>query len=784
MTVNRLLQILFISALFPATFCLGQGRDVPLTPPKAAVLPAAAAGETAPQLLPLTPGIREKVIAFSFAKLLQTQHISQHELDKTISKEALRLYIKSLDPRKLFFYQSDIDNFKAKYETRLCEMLLAQDIKAAFEIYNCYLDRIKERVEMVTKILDSPQDFTLDEEYIFDKPKDFTLDDTVVKAKGLQPFPKTPADAYDRWRKRMKNEILIMKADAVADAEKREKSVKDGKEPEAAEERDPIDRLKRRYTSFRKRMLLESRIGSGEVLDSIKKSANDEVMELYLNAVAGSLDPHSSYMSPSTLESFNTMMGKKLQGIGATLSSEDGYVVVKDLVKGGPADKSGEVHVKDRIQGVGQGKEGKIEDVVDFRLSDVVKMIRGGKGTVVRLEILPNGKVPAKIIEITRDEVSLEDQAAKSDSFEADKDNKGNSVIAAGKKPDGTPYKIGMIELPDFYLDMEAMRRRDPNVRSASSDVKKMLRQFVEQNVDAVIVDLRSNGGGSLHEAIELTGLFIETGPVVQTKDEANARPQVRVDPNPGCEWTGPLVVLTNKFSASASEIFAGAIKDYKRGLIIGDSTTHGKGTVQTVADLSERILSGLNGMGTVYGAGKITIQGFYRPSGVSTQRIGVEADVVLPSLTDVMEDISEADLDNALTLKAVAAAPGSAPKTVYVTPQMTANLQKRSNDRIKDVKDFAKVLDKISAYKEVRAKRSASLNEQKYMEEVKKFNADEWEREELEDMLNKDKKIKHDFYLDEVFAITGDYLRAMQESGIVFPKEKSTQGKRSWFGF
>jgi carboxyl-terminal processing protease len=356
----------------------------------------------------------------------------------------------------------------------------------------------------------------------------------------------------------------------------------------------------------------------------------------------------------------------------------------------------------------------------------------------------------------------LDDQAAQSEIFEA------------GKKTDGTPYKIGFIELPNFYLDMDGARARAENVRSATSDVQQMLGKFVENNVDAVVLDLRSNGGGSLDEAIELTGLFTGAGVVVQTKDETSNRPRPRENLDTGCSWTGPFVVVTNKFSASASEIFSGAIKDYKRGLVIGDSTSHGKGTVQSVVNLNERLLVG----NTSYGAGKITIQGYYRPSGFSPQGVGVEADIVLPSFSDAMEDVMEFDLDNALTLKKVEPAPNFTPKQ-YVTPQIIAELKRRSDQRIKENEDFAKQQEKIAAYKEARARRVTPLNEEKFMEEIKRFNTDDFEREELEDILNKDKKIKRDFYVEEVLSLTVDYVMVTQEAGIAFPKERTIQAPR-----
>jgi carboxyl-terminal processing protease len=326
---------------------------------------------------------------------------------------------------------------------------------------------------------------------------------------------------------------------------------------------------------------------------------------------------------------------------------------------------------------------------------------------------------------------------------------------------------------------MDAFRRGDPNARSTTADVREFLKDFVEKNVDLVVLDLKSNGGGSLQEAIALTGLFIESGNVVQTKDETGSRPQQRDDFDPNCDWTGPLVVVTSKLSASASEIFAGAIKDYKRGLIVGDSRTHGKGTVQQMRELSEDIFNSNN---VDLGAIKITIQGFYRPSGVSPQREGVAADVIIPSYTDVLEDICESDLDNALTLNKVSQARNFQIKTPYVTPKISEELQKQSDERVLNNEEFQKRQKEIAAYKELRSRKTSTLNETKFFEEQERLNAGKTEKEELEELLENEGKIKRNYYLDEVLAIGIDYLSLLQKDGITFPKERTVVQKSSPF--
>ncbi len=744
------ISCIFLSGFLFFTACQKESSGQPIVPPNAAV--PVASQTVNGSLLPLVPTAQDRSVARLFTRVLGAQHISQRPLDKAVSKEAFRLYLKGLDPFKLYFYQSDIDSF-AKYEDQICDLAKQGNVSPAFEIYNTYLDRVKERVDMVMQILDTPQDFTIDEE--------------IIRKKELLAWPNSKEEAYDRWRKRVKDDILALKAEAKEKAKDREKAIADGKTPKALDERDPIERLKKRYASFRKRMLLENHIEQGKILDDIKKAANDDVMEAYLSSISGALDPHTSYMSPTTLENFNINMEKKLEGIGATLTSEDGYTVVKKLVPGGPADKGGQLKVDDKISGVGQGREGKIEDVVDARLSDVVKMIRGDKGTTVRLEVIPSDGSATKVIEIVREQVDLKDQAAKGEVFDF------------GSRPDnGQPYKIGVIDLPDFYLDMRGFRQDDPNARSTTNDVKKILKDFVSKNVDVVVLDLKRNGGGSLYEAVALTGLFIETGNVVQTKDDVN-RPQQRDDPDPGCDWTGPLVVIESKFSASASEIFAGAIKDYQRGLLVGDSRTHGKGTVQQMKDLSEIFMNG-SPTNLELGVIKLTIQGFYRPSGVSPQREGVAADVVIPSLTDVLEDICESDLDNALTLNKITQARNFPPKFPYVSSQISATLQELSDKRVVGNEEFAKLQKEIAIYKEIKGRKTSTLNEKKYFEELDRLNADKKERESFEDLVDSDSKIKRDYYLDEVLAISIDYVNVLKGFGVSFPVAKTVTPKPS----
>jgi len=465
-----------------------------------------------------------------------------------------------------------------------------------------------------------------------------------------------------------------------------------------------------------------------------------------MSAMTTSYDPHTTYMSPGTLENFRIIMRLELEGIGASLQLVDGYTVVKKIIPGGAADKQGDLKVEDKIVGVGQGGDGEIVDTVDMKLSDVVAMIRGKKGTVVRLQLVSVDSPDRKIINITRAKIELKDSEAQAEVF--------TETDSAGRE-----YQIGVIDLPSFYMDMEGARRGDPNYKSTTRDVRKILDDFNQKGVDAVILDLRRNGGGSLTEAINLTGLFIKEGPVVQVKD-GNDRVLPYRDPDPGIAWSGPLVVLTSKLSASASEILAGAIQDYDRGLIVGDKTTHGKGTVQSLVDLGQQLFRIPNAQ--PMGALKITMQQFYRPSGKSTQNRGVSADLELPSLTTHL-DVGEADLDYPIKFDTVKQREFK--HFGHVSQAIVERLNQLSVERRKDSEDFQKVLRNIARYTEQKERKYLSLNEAKFMKEREELNADKEEKEALEELHDPDKPaIERNYYLNEALAITLDYLKLKPE--------------------
>ena len=469
----------------------------------------------------------------------------------------------------------------------------------------------------------------------------------------------------------------------------------------------PKEKLKRRYRSFARRM---------------HQFSNDDIVQAFVTAVTSSYDPHTSYMSKTTFKNFLISMTLQLEGIGATLqSTDDGLTVIKRVVPGGALDKHGAVKVEDKIVAVGQGDSEEMVDITDMKLDDVVKMIRGKAGTVVRLGIMKPDNPEIHTYSITREKIELKDAEARGKVFEN------------GKKSDGSPYKIGVIDLPSFYSNMEGAGGNFFDSKSTTRDVRRLLREFKKQGVDGVILDLSQNGGGSLREAIDCTGLFIDRGPVVQVKDGYGQLKPLD-DTDRGMAWDGPLVVLTSKFSASASEILAGAVQDYGRGIVVGDSATHGKGTVQTLINLDREFFGLENGpVEPVFGALKITIQQFYRPSGDSTQKRGVLADIVLPSISDHM-DVGESDLDYAVEFDRVQSATYT--PLNMARKEMVANLAERSKARRQKSEKFQKLERDVKNYIEQKERKSVSLNEEKFFARRKELNADKVDEETIEEQV------------------------------------------------
>ncbi|WP_291347906.1 carboxy terminal-processing peptidase [Desulfobacula sp.] len=506
-------------------------------------------------------------------RALERYHYLEKNLDDTMSSIILDRYLKRLDPRKQLFTQSDIHSFK-QYQFRLDDELKRGNLKTAFKIFNLYMARSKERLEYISLLIK-----TWEKELDFNKTESMIIDD------DLRQWKPNKRMLYSLWKKELKNHIILLSLDDQDNA-----SIS--------------DTLVKIYSNRLKRLL---------------QTDSNDIFQIFMNTVTASFDPHTQFFPPRASEDFDIHMSLSLEGIGAVLQTEYEYTKVVRLISKGPADKSNLLMPGDKIIGVGQGVSGEIKDTIGQRIDHVVKLIRGPKNTVVRLKIIPAKKNSStKTIQIKRDRVKLEEQSAKRSVITIDRNNQ--------------PLKIGVIEIPNFYIDFNAYLKGDKDYKSTTKDVKKLLGELKEENIDGLIIDLRDNGGGSLKEANQLTGLFIKSGPIVQIKTKH--RITRLYDDDPGIEYSGPLIVLINRMSASASEIFAGAIKDYHRGVIVG-TRSFGKGTVQELQPLRKGKL-------------KITSAKFYRVSGESTQSLGVIPDLRYPQIYKI-EDTGESSLDGAL---------------------------------------------------------------------------------------------------------------------------------------
>lgn len=663
----------------------------------------------------LAPHGSDRYIAKIVKSLLDDEHLLKHPLDDEISRRSLDTYLKILDPQKLYFLQSDIDEF-TRSRDKLDDYVQSGDLSFAYAVYTRYLQRVDERTKDVPGLVQAPHDFTLDEKLVTDG-------DSIT-------YAKTAEEVRDRWRQRIKYELLIRTTEEPSE---------EGKHRDSEEEIKA--KIVRRYQNYAK----------------VKHQANsDDLLEMFLSSVTTSYDPHTTYMSRESLKDFHIQMKLNLEGIGAALQVEDGYTVVSSIIPGGGADKSGQLQPEDRIVSVGQGETGEMEDVVDMKLRDVVEKIRGPAGSIVRLGVIPAGDTETKIYTITRARVELKDQEARGEIIEQSVPATAAATPGAGDRK----RKIGYIDLPSFYMDMSGQREGLQDFKSTTRDVRRILEDFNAKGVELVVLNLRENGGGSLTEAINLTGLFIDNGPVVQVKDSAG-RVQHYDDTERGMAWSGPLVVLTDKFSASASEILAGAIQDYGRGIIVGDETTHGKGTVQSLLDLGAQLFRVPDPPN--HGALKITMQQFYRPNGDSTQKRGVLADVVLPSLISQF-DIGESDLDYAVEFDRVESARFSSLN--QISQPLLADLRKRSEERRQASSDFQKLENNIRRYREQKDRKYVTLNKDQYLAERKELDAERAEEKHFKDQLKKGggPVFERNFYNDEVMAIATDYLDLMEK--------------------
>lgn len=645
------------------------------------------------------PTSRDSVVARLVAGLMPRNHISTEKLNDTISQRALQLYIDSLDPLKLYFYQRDIDAFQAS-STSIDDMVKAGDLSLAYDIFRLFTRRVDERVAIAQKLLDGKFDFDKDE--------------TIVIDRDAATYAKTEAEATDRWRRQIKYALLDLKDDE-----------KEGEEA--------IAQLRRRYDRYARRW---------------KESDSDDILEMYLSSVTMGYDPHSTYMSPSTLDDFRIQMGLELEGIGAALREKDGSTVVTSVIPGGAAAGHGKLKPDDVIVSVGQGDDGDMVDIVEMSLQDVVSLIRGKAGTLVRLGVKVGGRGSVEEYKITRAKVQLEESAARGE-------------VIDHAMPDGKKMKVGYITLPSFYLDMEGAKQQKRDFRSSTRDVRRILFDFTQKGVEGVVIDLSKNGGGSLTEAINLTGLFIDRGPVVQVKNSDGSVQQYN-DEEGGTSWDGPLVVLTSKFSASASEIFAGAIKDYGRGIVVGDPATHGKGTVQTLMDLGQQLFR-TNRQN--FGALKVTLQQFYLPDGDSTQLRGVSADIILPSITQKM-DVGEADLDYALEHGRVAGAKHSS--YGMVPPDLLGKLRKNSQDRINKDEEFVDLMRRVELYVQQKDQDYVSLDEEEFMARRAELDAQkEDEKKAIENETSNDVIFRDTFYNKEVINIAHEYIDGLKQQNL-----------------
>jgi carboxyl-terminal processing protease len=653
------------------------------------------------------PGAQERNVTVIVSSLLRKEHLSKRQLDDEISQRAMKMFVEQLDPFKIFFMQADVNEFM-KYRNSIDDFVKRGDTTVSYKIAQRFLKRVDQRLVKVDELVNLDHDFTLDE----------TLETDIDTIQ----YARDAAELDERWRKRIKYELLVRKSDDEMTYEEAQAKVS------------------KLYTSLGKRK---------HQMDA------DELLEMFLTSVSASFDPHSTYMSPSNLENFNINMRLNLDGIGAALSPEDGMTIVQKIIPGGAADKHGKMKPDDKIVSVGQGDTGEMVDVIDMKLNDVVKLIRGHAGTIVRLGVIPAGETAIEEYKITRARIELKDSEARGDVVELESPKQASSEIQTEGK-----HKVGVINLPSFYMDMNAARTGTTNFKSTTRDVGRILDDFKTKNVDVVVLDLRNNGGGSLTEAINLTGLFIDYGPVVQVKD-ADGRVQHYDDLDRGMKWSGPLVVVTNRFSASASEILAGAIRDYRRGIVVGDESTHGKGTVQSLLDLGQQLFNAPDPPN--YGALKITMQQFYLPSGDSTQKRGVPANIVLPSMTSQF-DRGEADLDYAIDFDQVDSAMFT--KFDMITPEIIGELQSRSDVRRKSSEDFAKLLKKITRYREQKDRKYVTLNEEQFLKEREELDSEREEEKLIEDQMDPGNKpvIDRNFYFDEVLNVSLDYVELLEQ--------------------
>lgn len=647
----------------------------------------------------LSPTEEQAMEARLVAGLLSQYHYKKIPIDDKLSGIIYDSYIETLDANKHYFLASDMEELD-RFKDRLDDHIKLGYLLPVYEIFNLFEQRFEERMDFVQNELSYDFDYTTEESIIVNP-------DSLEWASSTQ-------ELNDRWRKLIKSQALDLKLSEKADT--------------------AINRLlKERY----------SRLD-----ETISKYESRDVFQLYMNTFAESFDPHTSYFSPITSENFKIRMSQSLEGIGATLTTDGDFTKVASVVAGGPAFESKLINTDDKIVAVAQGPKGEFVDVIGWRLDDVVQLIRGPKGTLVRLKIIPAGKYAATTqaseIQIVRDKIKLEEQVPYSEVKEVYRD--------------GNKYNIGVITIPSFYLDFEAMKKGE-EYGSTTGDVKKIITELKEKQVDGIVVDLRSNGGGSLQEAIDLSGLFIKKGPIVQIRN-ADGSIEVGEDEDPEMVYDGPLAVLTNRFSASASEIFSGAIQDYNRGVIIGENT-FGKGTVQNLISLNQFVPKVETELGQV----KLTLAKYYRVNGSSTQHKGVRPDIKMPSPYNA-ENFGESSYDRAIEWDQIASSKFE--KTEFLNEQILSQLNEKHEDRLNNLEYLKSLKQDVDEAIMDQERASISLNMEKRKAEneeaLKRRNASNKLNEkisadpDIKNKVNTDGEIK-DPYLREGIVVLADLI-------------------------
>jgi carboxyl-terminal processing protease len=665
-----------------------------------------------PSLLPpgaIAPTDAQRATARKIGRILEEAHYSHAPIDHRMSDIVFQRYLEFLDPQRSYLLASDVNEFSA-YRYQFDDMIRTGSVDPAYLMFARFQQRNRERMQYALALLKTEPDWNVDESYEFERQH--------------APWPADQAQLDDLWRRRVKNDTLSL--------------LLTGKQwPDAA------DILRKRYE---------------RVLKRIDQVTSEDVFENLMNAYARAFDPHSSYFSPRSSEEYRIQMSLNYDGIGASLQVVDDYVTIMNIIEGGPAAVAGTLKTNDRITGVGQGHEGSLTDVIGWRLDDVVQLIRGKAGTSVRLQVLPGGAAPGspeKVLEFVRNKITLEAQAAHKDV----------KTVARN----GRTFRIGVITVPGFYQDIAAQNAGDENYRSTTRDVARLLRELKSENIDGLVLDLRGDGGGYLPEATALTGLFINHGPVVQLRD-TTGRLEVLDDPESAPAYDGPLAVLVDRMSASASEIFAGAIQDYHRGLIVGQ-TTFGKGTVQNLVPLDRWSKEPVNGQLTV------TIGKFYRVTGESTQHRGVEPDIPLASVLDTKE-VGESALESSLPWDRIAGVPFKT-STVAATEPPVALLASAEDARAQHDPDYRWLVSDIAAIDNLREQHSVSLNLKLRREERAREDKERLERENNRRVaknlpplktvaeLDKAKESQPDVMLDQAAQIMTDVVTGVRPTPV-----------------